>query len=393
MRHYSLILKTLMFLVLLYLFGMTNSYGEEKFDPIDSQSSIQTTAGLSLKPEDRFDIFAPKTHTLDTRFDYTVWDKALMNRVLPLGPSLRRFASRAKPRLGSRFIKRSQSSKYRLEGSRVMFFSFSDGYIDVLTEYKKDLVRLANEHDIQSFSRHEQLAFWLNLHNVVLIETIAKEHPTKNPSALVFGAEPKPLHEAELITIRNVPLSLRNIRENIVYENWDNPNVIYGFFRGDIGGPRLTPFAFTANNVDHVLESHGFEYITSLRGFHTTPVKRKVSTIYEAARPYYFQNWPTDLEDHFEGYLQDHELLSEVQQNKPLSFIKYDTIIADLWGGDKSISVSPVFDSRSPEGRPPILFELAIKVDELKRKGLLNQKSEIIIEDIETEDNSTLSTP
>ena len=257
-----------------------------------------------------------------------------------------------------------------------------------MTEYKQDLLQLAHKHDIQSFKRNEQLAFWINLHNVVLIEAIAKEHPTANPSALTFGAKAESLHLAKLITIKNVPLSLKNIRENIVYENWDDPAVIYGFFRGDIGGPGLMPFAVTAENVQYVLATHGFEYITSLRGFHTTKKERKISTLYNEARSYFFQNWPLDIETHFKGYLQDHYLLKQLEQDKPWGFIEYDTIIADLWGGDNSLGSASSVSLQGSRTVPPILYARERKIRTLKLKGLLKRNYTVTVEDIETEDNA-----
>jgi len=400
MNNYISFTKILTATVLVSIAGATNSYAKTiDGNSIDLQSSKKQTSSFPSKILDTtqtadpqnshahnpYEIFAPKEHTLNTTFGYTFWDDALRGRVISLGPSLRRFARPLKPRIGTRLVKRSQSSKYRLEGSRLKFHYFSDKYIAVLGDYKDDLVQLAHKHDIQSFSRNEQLAYWINLHNVILIEAIAKNHPTQKPSKLVFGVDEAPLHEAKHITVKGVPLSLKNIREDIVYKNWDNPDVIYGFYRGDIGSPRLESYAMTAENVDDTLKVIGFEYVTSLRGFHRDSFSRKVSKIYEEARPYYFSNWPVDMESHLTGYLKNHEILAEVQEDKPINFIKYDTFIADLWGGQRRISPSSTIGTKGID-RPPVFFELAVKLKELERKGLLKKKGTVIIEDIETED-------
>ena len=145
------------------------------------------------------------------------------------------------------------------------------------------------------------------------------------------------------------------------------------------------PFAVTAENVNYVLASHAFEYITSLRGFHTTKKERKVSQLYNEARPYYFSNWPQDIESHFKSYLQDHYLLNQVEQDKPISFIEYETIIADLWGGNNYSGSEHVTSELAFVGTPPILLERAKKIDELKGKGLLKRSYNVTIEDIETE--------
>ena len=395
-RDYIELSKAFIFTALACMALIENSYARVVDDGISIQVKSSIIGEEIPQTQDVFDIFVPKDHTLATRIDYSIWDNALQESVVQMGPSLRVFARRPRQRVGSRVVIQSRNSPYRLEGSRFLFHYISDSYVAALTEYKQDLLRLANEHDIQAFSRDEQLAFWINLHNVVLIETIAKNHPTSNPSALVFGSEALPLHEAKLMTIKNVPLSLRNIRENIVFENWHNPEVLYGFFRGDIGRPGLMPFAVTAENVNYVLASHAFEYITSLRGFHTTKKERKVSQLYNEARPYYFSNWPQDIESHFKSYLQDHYLLNQVDQDKPISFIEYETIIADLWGGNNysgSEHVTNLLPARggfAPSGimawTPPLLIERGKKIEELKVKGLLKRNYTVTIEDIETVD-------
>ena len=162
--------------------------------------------------------------------------------------------------------------------------------------------------------------------------------------------------------------------------------MIYGFYRGDIGGPGIEAFAVTAENVDQVLKSQGEEYTNSLRGFHTTYLERKISQIYYEAQPYYFPNWLVDIEAHFEGYLKDEKLLSQFQQDKPLTFIEYETRIADLWGGDNGFSAASS-SSIGTNASPPLLVEYLRKREKLRRKGLLKpKKGTVIIEDIETED-------
>ncbi|MEP6343023.1 MAG: DUF547 domain-containing protein [Maricaulaceae bacterium] len=337
----------------------------------------------SVSDSDISKIFAPKEKTLNYSFDYETLDTALRDVVVQMGPSLRRFANKPRTGIGSRIIDRTQRSPYRLEGSRITFYYLSDKYTRTLSEYKADLIRIANDIDIQSLDRDEQLAFWINLHNVTLIEAIALNHPTSYPAELEIGDNGLTLHDAKLITIKNTPLSLKNIREDIVYSNWDNPAVIYGFYRGDIGGPAIRNFAATRNNVDYLLAFHAYEYITSLRGFHTTATSRKVSKIYDEAKPYFFTNWPKDVEDHLAFYLQGDDLLDDVRENKPVELIEYDLIIADLWGGNNSLSSASV-RSRTIPGSPPIIFELHEKFRELKVKGKLKRSGTVTIEDIVT---------
>ena len=121
-------------------------------------------------------------------------------------------------------------------------FSYLDSqYKSGVSEYRKDLQDVGSNIDLTRFSRDEQLAYWLNLHNVAVIEQIALNYPVKTPRKIKIdiNGNKVDLHDAKFITVKGVSLSLRDIREKIVYPNWDNPDVIYGFFHGDIGSPSV----------------------------------------------------------------------------------------------------------------------------------------------------------
>ena len=341
--------------------------------------------------ESPYSIFSPKPQTSNARLDYLVWDAALKESVVKMGQSLRIRARKKRHgeygTLGSRLLI-GHTSPYRLEGSRITFSYLPDRFIETLSAYREDLVTIANENDLQTYSRKEQLVFWMNLHNVLVIETIAKNYPVQKPSDLAIGPNGASLHDAKLVTINNVPLSLRDIRENIVYKNWPNPVVIYGFYRGDIGGPGIMDYAFTSNNIDYVLHLQAFEFITSLRGINYTKFNRNISALYAEARPYYFQDWPGGVEAHLRQFA-DKKTLKALDKETPFTVEEYDKTIADLWGGTRrrgSASVSS--DDGSQFSPPPILYERRAKIRTMRRKGMLKRSYSVTITDIETTDNS-----
>ncbi len=276
-----------------------------------------------------FTVFAPKNQTLNTQIQYEYWDNALQGIVLNLGKSVRRSAMHPVASLGSRRVT-GHTSRYRLEGSRVIYSFLNPEHMNDLARYRKYLVAIPEKYNLQNFSRDEQLAYWLNLHNLLLIETVAKNYPKKHPVKIQISGSS--LHEAKLIKVNGVPLSLRNIREDIVYKNWQNQDVIYGFHLGDIGGPALMNYAFTGLNVNTVIQELAEEFVTSLRGFQATMFSRKVSKLYEDTKPYYFRNWPNDLLVHLKRHAGS-ELMPNIIQNKPVEFSKYEYAIADIMGG------------------------------------------------------------
>jgi len=339
----------------------------------------------------QFRIFAPKEQTQYSTIDYEIWDAALSNIVLRLGQSIRVRASRPNPTVGTRMVK-GHKSGYRLEGSRVTFSFLDNSYRVNLTAYRKDLERIANEVDISRLARKEQLAFWLNLHNVTLIEQIALNYPVRQPEKLLVGADKQPLNEAKLLNIRGVDISLRDIRENIVYPNWSNPDVIYGFFRGNIGGPALQNYAFTSHNVDMILKLQAIEFVNSLRGFHESRNALKVSSLYDEARPYYFTDWSNDLKTHLRKHASP-EVLKELAKDKPLKLDRYDAVVADLLAGDRpstaNLNVRINGQSQSARISPEIgrlLRELDQKTRTMRARGMIAKRGTVTIDDIPTVD-------
>lgn len=279
--------------------------------------------------ETRLAIFAPGNDPVRTKIDYEIWDFALKRILLSMGPSDGKGAPRPYPQTGTR-LQQGPQSRYRLEGSLAMFRFFDKDVIASFTEYRQDLERVADTVDITSLSRNEQLAFWLNLHNVALMEQIAKEWPVREPREITLGGVP--LDDAKFITLRGIPVSLRDIRENIVFQHWRDPKVIYGFWRGEIGGPQLQNYAFTGDNVASLLDVAAADFINSLRGTQKFGSTLEVSTLYAEAAPFYFPAFESDVRAHMARYAEPRvaELLANTSATRA-SIREPD--IADLHGG------------------------------------------------------------
>ena len=156
-------------------------------DPVPAASS-KVDGSLSSR-------FAPRGETLDTRIDYAAWDEALRYFVFYMGPSERRIMPRVVPETGTRAVY-GHDSGLRLEGNRVGFSFLKDAQREALTAYREELEALGSQLDIASLPRNEQLAYWLNLHNVAVIEQIALAYPVSRPSEMLIGADQLPLDEA-----------------------------------------------------------------------------------------------------------------------------------------------------------------------------------------------------
>lgn len=327
--------------------------------------------------------FTP-TPKSQVKIDYAFLDQILNNLVFLTGLSTRQIAPKPTALTGSRFIG-EHTSPYRQEGNKIPFSKLTAEHVTILQEYKRELEDLNAAVDIASLSRKEQLAYWFNLHNVTVILLIAENYPVSQPSKMLIGPEKMPMHDAKVISVNGTKLSLRDIRENIVFPNWSDPKVMYGFFHGDIGSPTLQGQAFTGENTEKLLNQNADEFVNSLRSF----TRGGVSKVYKDAERFYFPNFEKDLRDHFQAYMWD-DVLAELNETKALKINSYDYDIADMEGGHRPIVIGnvtvdgkPVKDSQS--------YAIASYTNQIKAKSevLLRQgkitRGEVTVGDGEPE--------
>ena len=337
----------------------------------DSTEFSAVSTSVSVAPGNpQFDIFVPQERQSADRIDYTAWSEAMNYLVYTMGPSIREAPSRAEATLGSRRIYGHQS-RYRLEGNRVMFSFFNDELRNMVADYRLELEQLGNQIDITTLPRNEQLAYWLNLHNVAVMEKIAQEWPIRQPREIEIDGIP--FDQAKFITVRGVTMSPHDIRHQIVFRNWENPKVIYGFWRGEIGGPSLPSDAFTGLNVSQVLERNAREFVNSLRGTQNRAERLQISTIYDEARPYFFVNWPNDIRSHLIGYANE-EVSALIAKTTETEAVVYEADIADLAGGVREpsyveVSSDGVANSfRIPRGTARLLREQAQRAENAREQ-------------------------
>ena len=305
-----------------------------------------SNAGISEDSE--FNRFHPKTERISTKIDYSMWDEALEYFVFRMGRSIREGAPSVEPGMGTRRVYGHQS-RFRLEGNRVIFSYLEDEVKTALAEYRRDLENTGSFVDIAKLSRNEQLAFWINLHNVAVIEQIALEYPVSQPSRIRVNGSDLPLDETPFITVAGISMSPKDIRTKIVFPNWKDPKVIYGFFRGEIGGPSIMPNAFNADNVGELLNDSAVEFVNSLRGTQKNSSRLDISEIYEEARPFFFSNWETDVKAHLLDYSND-QVTKIIENSGEVRANVYETDISDLSNGERDPNYGYVIKGDRPAG-------------------------------------------
>jgi len=329
--------------------------------------------------------------------EYDILTEILEAIVLDVGPS-DRFVPRGRiVETGSR-ITGENTSRYRTEANRVIFHLLEPFHKQALSDYRAELAELPNQIDFYSLNKNDQLAYWFNLHNVIVLDELAKAYPVRNVDLLRIGPDRETLHEATVVEIDGVPLSLQDIRTQIVARHWDQPIVMYGFFSGAIGGPGLRDEAFEGDSVYWLLDKSAREFVNALRGVENSASPVRVSPYYEEMQAL-FPSWPADLLSHLDQYAEDSvsDLVSAAER---VAFLQYDWNIADMTNGSSGCGGAGARVERQGARNniggtcvalPPQALRLVVEIQQ-RRLRLLDQGrlGRVRVRDIPTDDQGNI---
>ena len=223
--------------------------------------------------------------------------------VVDRGLSSRRIAQPAPDITGTRM--KEKILKTANEGNLFFYETLKDNEAarQFLRGIQRRLMQVPDETPLEQFSRDEQLAYWLNLYNVTVLNEIVAIYPRRNLKKLVQGEQS--IFSEKLLMVAGVAMSLDDIQFTILRRNYDdNPLIIYGLYKGIVGGPNIRKSAFSGADVYYALEDNAYEFINSNRG--TFPYDEdvfRVSSLYDRNRAY-FADFDSDLYQHLLEYLE-----------------------------------------------------------------------------------------
>lgn len=259
-------------------------------------------------------------------------DYVLANTVLPLGRSDHEAAARPEAPTGSRFLMDNPSPS-RLEGNRVMFHEIKDQNLVMINDIRDAMLDLPRRVPLDRLSKNEQLAYWFNLHNVIVLAEIANRYPMVMIDTLWedCAKETSFACERRFNLAGETMVSLRDI-ENHVLANWKDPLVIYGFYMGAVGTPNIRSAAFRGDDVWEDLQDNAVDFVNSVRGTRLNgKTKLRVSTYYETMAQM-FPDFQADLMNHLRTYARG-EFKSDLDVVNELKANIDDWHIADLYNG------------------------------------------------------------
>lgn len=370
---------------------------------IAALTALASFGGDAVAQNTLHERFSEYSENSGTQVDYEAWTHILRNIVFDVGHSDRRPALSREVVTGT-LINPQSTSRYRNEGNRVIYHLMEDIHDEALSQYRAELEALPDSLPLASLSSNEQLAYWLNLHNAVLIDELNKAYPVRRVDRVRVDGDP--LFDARIMTIEGQSLSLNDIRLRIVAEGWQDPRVMYGFFLGAVGGPSLRDEAFTGNRVWSQLESNGREFVNALRGVDERWNNPRISPLY---RDYtmLFPGGRDQLVTHLQGLaVEQVDTLVEQIEAEP-DYLDFDWGIADMTNGRSGCSgalgtvnldvvsgdtrTSAAIDCNTLPPQAAALVDVVIQRRlEFMRNGELGR---VVVRDLPTQDSSDGSAP
>jgi len=268
------------------------------------------------------------------KMDFGPVNNMLDANVFDMGPSRRVNAKRPKGSMGTN-LKRSISASTQDEGNRFTYELIQkNNHEDKVTEIKRYLEAIPSKEPLNLYNRKEQLAYWLNLYNITLINEIVKRYPTVRLEKILTGSDS--LLDAKLININGIELSLNDIHHKILYKNYHkDPLVIYGLYQGHIGGPNINKKAYTGKNVYTLLKKNAAEFINSNRGTNTDIFNNLEVSSYYARNTDYFPDFEHDLRSHLLRFA-DGKTSEKIYPADELIANINNWKVTDLYGSDRT---------------------------------------------------------
>ena len=180
--------------------------------------------------------------------------------------------------------------------------------------------------NLDSMSRDEQLAFWINAYNAVTIDKVIKWKPKKSVRETLI---PGVWSSTKFFTTREHSvagkrLSQDDIENEILRKQFKDPRIHFAIVCASSSCPPLPRFAYTEENVQTKLEEETRKYINSDRG---ARIDFAGNTLYLSKL---FDWYAGDFEfksgsvpDFIKPYL-DQKTLAFLEQGPKIAYLDYD---------------------------------------------------------------------
>lgn len=161
---------------------------------------------------------------------------------------------------------------------RVAYGDVRDRDRQALSNY----VDVMGEVDIVLYRRPEQMAYWINLYNALIVKLVLDYYPIASIRRLErsgAGSKNSPWNRP-LIVVDGVSLSLNDIENRILKPIWNDPRIHYAMTCAAVGCPNLQPIPFSGAQLDQQLSDATMAYVNDPRCIEIENGELHVSSLY-----------------------------------------------------------------------------------------------------------------
>ncbi len=155
-----------------------------------------------------------------------------------------------------------------------------EGLVDdqeLLIQYAQSLSAI----DPRSYSKKEQMSYWINLYNALTVLLITQNYPVASitdlgETKIAFGP-----WDDQITTVAGKTLTLNDIEHRILRPIWQDSRIHFAVNCASIGCPNLQPEVFTSNNLEKLLTQGAIEYLSHGRGVRFEGDKLILSSLFD----------------------------------------------------------------------------------------------------------------
>lgn len=148
-----------------------------------------------------------------------------------------------------------------------------------LTQLDSYLHQLQNL-DPRTYSKAQQQAYWINLYNALTVKVILDNYPVPSITKTGEGFFSFGPWDDKAAVVQGQELSLNDIEHGILRPIWQDNRIHYAVNCASLGCPNLAAEAFTADNMEALLEHSAASYVNHSRGVRFDDGELIVSSIF-----------------------------------------------------------------------------------------------------------------
>jgi hypothetical protein len=294
---------------------------------------------------EQFAKFSEYTENATLEMDFSIVDQLLHAGVMNMGPSTRAYAKNVAPSTGTR-LTQSIDGATENESNRFFYENLKKDQEKIL-KLRKELENIPSLTPLNQYTKEAQLAYWLNLYNVTLINELAIVYPLTSLKPVLTGDDS--ILDKKILMVDKVELSLNDIHYRVLPALYPDSTIyIYGLHQGIKGSPNIRTKAYNAHEVIQNLKENAQEFVNSNRGTQFNGGKNvvRVSSFYKR-NSQLFPDFNESLKSHLMQFADKYiyELIK-----KATSFIENinNLLIYDFYGSIRRRDIGLYADSGGP---------------------------------------------